>query len=93
MTLSSVPSRRGLAAACLLPWLVACGGGGSAGAEVQERQAVAPPTSGTYTWVLKAQGSTAALTYGLSLLHPSTPEVEFVVESGSSFVTDGQGTA
>jgi hypothetical protein len=64
--------------------LVACGGGGGNSGGVDGT----PPASGPYAWVLKAQGPTNALTYGLSLLHRSDPQVEYVVEFGSSVLTD-----
>lgn len=83
-------SRRTIATlGAVLPLLAACGGGGG-GAGPSPDQDAAPPSSGTYTWVLKAQGATDALKYGLSLLHPSLPSTEFTIESGSSFVTDAK---
>ena len=75
--------RAGVLAGCSV--LVACGGGGgsnSGGA------AGTPPASGPYAWVLKAQGPTTSLTYGLSLLHAATPQTEYVVEFGSAVLTD-----
>jgi hypothetical protein len=82
-SLARAVRRASVLAACAP--LFACGGGGgsnSGGA------AGTPPASGPYAWVLKAQGSTSSLTYGLSLLHASTPQTEYVVEFGSSVLTD-----
>ena len=75
------------AIAVLVAMLNGCGGGGGT-QETAARNVSPPPTSGSYAWLLKAQGSTGALKYGLSLLHPNAPGIEFVVEAGSSFVTD-----
>ena len=75
-----------LAAATLV--LAACGGGGSSSTAVTTP--TAPPTSGTYSWVLKAQGPTNGLKYGLSLLHPSTPGTEWVIEASSAVVSDAK---
>ncbi len=66
--------------------LVACGGGGGGGNSGGADGTA--PSSGSYAWVLKAQGPTSALTYGLSLLHASSPQTEYVVEFGSSVLTD-----
>ncbi|MEP6502115.1 MAG: hypothetical protein ABJD97_02200 [Betaproteobacteria bacterium] len=65
--------------------LVACGGGGGSNSSGVDGT---PPASGPYAWVLKAQGPTTSLTYGLSLLHAATPHTEYVVEFGSSVLTD-----
>jgi len=77
---------RSPAAAGLSAGLLACGGGGGAGAGPGD----GPPTSGAYTWILKAQGPTEALRYGLSLVHPSRPGVEYVIEFGSAVLTDAR---
>ncbi len=69
--------------------LTACGGGGS---DPPVAPAV-PPTSGVYAWVLKAQGSTAALKLGLSLVHPAASRVEWVIEPASEVVTDAKVVA
>ena len=76
-----------LAAATL--GLTACGGGGGASGSPAGTP-TAPPTSGTFAWVLKAQGPTNALKYGLSLLHPGTPGTEWVIEVSSSVVSDAK---
>lgn len=76
-----------LAAALL--GLTACGGGGGE-AVTSGSTPAAPPTSGAFAWVLKAQGPTNALKYGLSLLHPSTPGTEWVIEVSSSVVSDAR---
>ena len=69
--------------------LTACGGGGGGG-----DTAVAPTAtwaaSGTYSPVLKAQGSTLAtplslaLSLALSLVHPSRPDVEYVLDAAAA---------
>ena len=66
--------------------LASCGGGGGGGDASGNGDA--PPSSGTYAWVLKAQGPTTSLTYGLSLVSPSRPDTEYMVEYGSSVLTD-----
>src|SRR5271166_3639011 len=76
-------------AATLLLGLAACGGGSGSGGTTP----AAAPTSGSYAWVLKAQGPTSALSYALSLVHPSLPGVEWVIEYGSSVVTDSRPIA
>lgn len=65
--------------------LTACGGGGGSG-----DTAVAPTAtwaaSGTYSPVLKVQGSTLAapLSFALSLVHASRPDVEYVVDAAAA---------
>jgi hypothetical protein len=66
--------------------LAGCGGGGGGGDTSGTGDA--PPSSGPYAWVLKAQGPTTSLTYGLSLVSPSKPGTEYLVEYGSSVLTD-----
>lgn len=68
--------------------LVACGGGGGDGGAPPAP--ATPPTSGSYAWVLKAQGPTDKLKYGLSLLHPAAPGTEFVIEAASAIVSDAR---
>ena len=68
--------------------LAACGGGG--GDAGTTSAAVTYPASGPYGWILKASGSTTALRYGLSLVHPSKPDTEYVIEVSSAAVTDGR---
>ena len=66
--------------------LSGCGGGGGGSNPV-----VTPttyPASGAYGWVLKASGPTGALKKGLSLVHPSQPDAEFVIERASDYVSD-----
>jgi hypothetical protein len=73
--------------------LQACGGGGAntqTPAAVDNGAPATPPSSGAYAWVLKAQGSTSSLKYGLSLLHPAQPLVEVVIEPGSAVITDAK---
>lgn len=65
--------------------LAGCGGGGGGDSS---GNAGAAPSSGAYAWVLKAQGPTASLSYGLSLVSRSQPGTEYQVEYGSSVLTD-----
>ena len=71
-------------AAVLAAVLTGCGGGGGD----SSGNAGAAPSSGPYAWVLKAQGPTASLTYGLSLVSRAQPGTEYQVEYGSSVLTD-----
>lgn len=48
------------------------------------------PASGAYGWVLKSSGPTDALKYGLSLVHPSQTDTEYVIETASLNVTDAR---
>ncbi|HZE91530.1 MAG TPA: hypothetical protein VE029_07465, partial [Rhizobacter sp.] len=66
--------------------LQACGGGGSD--TPSDSAPVTYPTSGAYGWTLKASGDTAALMQGLSLVHSSLPDNEYVIESPSKSITD-----
>jgi hypothetical protein len=70
----------------LLAALAGCGGGGGGG----NPGAGAPsyPSSGAYGWVLKATGTTDALKYGLSFVHPSKPDTEYVIEVARDVVSD-----
>ena len=77
------------AALVLIASLAACGGGGGGGSGGGGGFA-SYPSSGAYGWVLKANGSTSALAYGLSLVHPSAPDTEFVVELASVNVSDAK---
>lgn len=81
-----------------MTWLVlaacvtaGCGGGGGSGAPAAP--AAPPPSSGTYAWALKAEGPTASLKYGLSLVHPASSSVEYVIEPASANVTDAKVVA
>ena len=81
-------ARFGVIASALLGLSACGGGGGDAGSPATPP--TAPPASGSYAWVLKAQGATDALKYGLSLLHPSTPGAEWVIEVSSAVVSDAK---
>jgi hypothetical protein len=68
--------------------LSACGGGGGGdgggGAGASSLPPPSPwPVSGNYVAILKASGSTTAgaTTLSLSLVHPATPQVEYVMDS------------
>lgn len=81
------PHARLCALAAVTLVCTACGGGGGSDAGTAGGTPTAPPTSGTFAWVLKAQGPTDGLKYGLSLLRPGTPETEWVIEFASSAVS------
>ena len=70
----------------LLTTLTACGGGDDS--TTTTAPPLANPTSGAYGWTLKASGSTSALRHGLSLVHPSLPDNEYVVEPASAAISD-----
>ena len=69
--------------------LSACGGGGGGSGDGNVGPTTGPtnvspwPSTGHYAVVLKASGSTTAgeTTVALSLVHPSTPQVEYVMDS------------
>ena len=68
--------------------LAACGGGGDSGGPGSGAETY--PSSGTYGWILKAVGPTSALKYGLSLVHASRPDTEYIIESANAAVTDAR---
>ncbi|MBC7956789.1 MAG: hypothetical protein H7Y33_13090 [Cytophagales bacterium] len=70
----------------LLATLSACGGGDST--DAPPSAPLANPSSGAYGWTLKASGPTSALKHGLSLVHPSLPDNEYVIEVASEAITD-----
>jgi len=72
----------------LLTTLAACGGGDSNDAPPPPSAPLANPSSGSYGWTLKASGPTSALKHGLSLVHPSLPDNEYVIEVASEAITD-----
>lgn len=76
---------RGIALLALTA-LSACGGGGDDGGN--PAAPATHPSSGPYGWILKASGPTAALKYGLSLVHPTRPASEYAIEAPSGVVTD-----
>lgn len=67
--------------------LAGCGGGGGGGSG---DPAPSYPASGAFGWILKAAGPTDALKYGLSLVHPSQPATEYVIEIASAVVSDAR---
>jgi hypothetical protein len=67
--------------------LAGCGGGGGGGSV---DPAPSYPASGPFGWILKAAGPTTALKYGLSLVHPSQPGTEYVIEYASAVVSDAR---
>jgi hypothetical protein len=72
--------------------LAACGGGGGGG-DAGSGGGVTPPatpSSGTYAWVLRAEGRTDALRYALSLVHPQDSATEVPIEAASASVTDAR---
>ena len=80
--------RRALASLAAL-CLAACGGGGGDGGTAPVN-GVATPTSGTYAWLLKAEGRTDDLKFALSLVHPQDPATEVLIEPASAAVTDAK---
>lgn len=89
MTLRSICLRALPAAGAVL--LAACGGGGDGGSSSPAPPtAPAAPTSGTYTWLLKAEGATDDLKFALSLIHPQDSTTEVPIEAASSAVTDAK---
>jgi hypothetical protein len=73
--------------------LSACGGGGGGGDSAAAPAAAPAPTvtatwaaSGSYSPVLKLQGNASAtpLSIALSLVHPSRPDVEYVLDTSAS---------
>jgi hypothetical protein len=84
---------RALAAAVTACGLSACGSGGGGGggdSGPPPTQLVVPPSSGVYSWLLKAEGATDNLKYGLSLLHPLETGTEFVIEPANAAVSDAK---
>lgn len=79
---------RSLALAACLTVLAGCGGGG--GGDTAGGSAPTFPASGPYGWVLKAAGATDALEYGLSFVHPSKPDTEYVIEVARDAVSDAR---
>ena len=84
------PWRHLLAASALLV-LSACGGGGGGGDTPASGVNPAPtPTTGTYVWLLKAEGQTDNLKFALSLVHPQDTGTEVLIEPASAAVTDAK---
>lgn len=83
-------SLRCIAVSSALIALSACGGGGS---DSGGGPAPVYPSSGNYGWILKASGSTNALKYGLSLVHPNEPATEYVIEAANAAVTDARAVS
>lgn len=85
------PRTAGLAAIAALLALTACGGGGG-GASGGGGGVTPPatPSSGTYAWVLRAEGRTDDLRYALSLVHPQDSATEVPIEAASASVTDAR---
>lgn len=69
--------------------MAACGGGGDADTPAPPT-APATPSSGTYAWLLKAEGRTDDLKYALSLVHPQDSATEVPIEPASAAVTDAR---
>jgi hypothetical protein len=83
---------RAVLAVPLVLALTACGSGGGSSTDggPGPQPPVAPPSSGTYSWLLKAEGATDNLKYGLSLLHPQDSSVEWAIEPANAAVTDAK---
>lgn len=69
--------------------LSGCGGGGGSGGEPGSG-AVRYPSAGAYGWILKARGATGALSFGLSLVHPSKANTEYTIEVANANVSDAR---
>lgn len=69
--------------------LPGCGGGGSHSGGPTSGSA-AYPTAGAYGWILKPSGTTGALSYGLSLVHPSQATTEYTIEVANANVSDAR---
>lgn len=67
--------------------LPGCGGGGGHSG-TSTSGSTTYPTAGAYGWILKASGTNSALNYGLSLVHPSKPTVEYAIEVANANVSD-----
>ena len=81
----------GLLALCMALALTACGGGGGGDSGSSNvGPGVTPPSSGTYSWLLKAEGRTDNLKFALSLLHPQDTATEYLIEPASAAVTDAK---
>lgn len=72
--------------------LSACGGGGDGGASAPPSTPATPatPSSGTYAWLLRAEGRTDDLKFALSLIHPLDSGTEVPIEPASAAVTDAR---
>ena len=89
MTTPSIYRRPLLGCTALL--LAACGGGGGGDAGgPPPPTAPATPSSGTYAWLLKAEGRTDDLKFALSLIHPQDSATEVPIEPASAAVTDAK---
>jgi len=71
--------------------LFGCGGGGGGGGESEAPPAT--PSSGHYAWVLRGEGPTDAIRFGLSLIHPDQRDTEIVIELPTDAVTDAKVVA
>ena len=72
----------------LLSALAGCGGGSDNAPAPGGSTPLTYPSSGPYGWTLKATGSTNGLKHGLSLVHPSLPDNEYVIEVAGAAITD-----
>ena len=68
--------------------LSACGGGGDGAGTAPVGNAT--PASGTYAWLLKAEGRTDNLKFALSLVHPQDTGTEVLIEPANAAVTDAK---
>lgn len=79
-------------AACSALALAACGGGGG-GSGAPAGPGTAPPASGSYGWLLKAEGPNDNPKLGLSLIHAQDSSTEWVIETPSAAVTHARVVA
>lgn len=87
--MSTIDCNRWLLSSLAALLLSACGGGGGGGTE-QPGPGPVTPSSGTYTWLLKAEGRTDDLKFALSLVHPQDTATEVLIEPASAAVTDAK---
>lgn len=80
-------------AACWALALAACGGGGGDSGTPPAGPGAAPPASGSYGWLLKAEGPNSSPKLGLSLIHSQDRSTEWVIEPPSAAVTHARVVA
>lgn len=76
--------------ALLASLILLTGCGGSGGGSGPGSNPASYPSSGAFGWILKATGSLNAVSYGLSLVHPSKTDTEYTIEVANSNVSDAR---
>lgn len=79
-----LPAQAVLFAALVSCLLAACGSGGDSPTTADTSY----PSSGTYAWVLRAEGATSNPRYALSLVHPAAADTELLIEPANAAVSD-----